>query len=99
MEDNTVRTLKDSMKYKKNIIFKHVDADSLLLWKVSIPIDRLKKTTGDLELKDDDILMPDVKLSDIFSGQPNPDHLHIVVKDPSECKSSFSFLVRHLTTY
>jgi len=66
-----------------------VDEDSLLLWKVSIPIDRLEKAIGSLDLKDDDILMPDVEFSDIFFGQPNPDHLHIVIKGPSECNIPF----------
>jgi hypothetical protein len=35
----SVGTLKELIKDKKQYVFEHVDADDLKLWKVSIPVD------------------------------------------------------------
>lgn len=84
-----VSALKEAIKDKKKPALDHVDADSLKLWKVSIPVnDGFKENVSNIELRDKEALSPVQELSDIFSGVPTRKHVHIIVHAPlaSECK-------------
>jgi Crinkler effector protein N-terminal domain len=80
-----VSALKDAIKDKKKPAFDHVPADTLILYKVSFPVDddlqeNLRNFIGDKPL------LPVNKLSKVFSNVYNT-HLHIVVGcPPGACK-------------
>ena len=82
-ERKTVGALKDAIKDKKEHAFQHVDADALLLWKVSIPVNRnLTENLSKLDFADEGSLLPVKRLSGVFSDQTKDEHLHIVVRLP-----------------
>jgi len=67
----SISALKDAIKDKKRHAFQHVDADTLVLWKVSIPVSRsLTENLGKLDFVDEDSLLPVEELSDVFSDSP-----------------------------
>ena len=88
-ERKTVGALKDAIKDKKEHAFQHVDADNLILWQVSIPVNRnLTEHLSKLDFVDEGSLLPVEELSDVFSDSPARRHLHIVVRVPpaGECE-------------
>jgi hypothetical protein len=88
-ESKTVGALRKAIKDEKEHAFQHVDADALLLWKVSILVDRsLTKNISKLDFVDEGSLLPVKRLSGVFSDQPEDEHLHIVVRVPpaGECE-------------
>jgi len=61
--------------------FRNVDACSLTLWKVSIPVDRhLQQSLANIDLTDETSLSSVDDLFDVFSDVPPRKHLHIVIK-------------------
>jgi hypothetical protein len=77
-----VSALKDAIKEKKQLAFQNVDADTLVLWKVSFPVD--ESLDGNLtNFLDEESLSPVHGLSKVFSNKPREEYLHIVVKGPS----------------
>ena len=79
----SVGTLKGSIKDDNPETFCDVDARSLVLWKVSIPVnDGFKENVRKVELRDDYALSPVDRLSKVFSGQPEDGVLHIIVRSP-----------------
>jgi hypothetical protein len=82
-ESKTVGTLRKAIKDEKRPAFDHVPADTLLLWKVSIPVNRnLTENLSKLDFVDEGSLLPVKRLSGVFSDQPEDEHLHIVVRVP-----------------
>jgi hypothetical protein len=82
----TVSALKEVIKEKNQQAFKGVDARSLDLWKVFIPVDQgLEEKLNDIELNDNESLSPVDKLSKVFLGSPEERHLHIIVRSPPIC--------------
>ena len=83
-DDKTIGALKEYIKDKKKNAFKDVDADNLVLWKALIRIDQdLKKRVDNLVLDDENSLMPDEELADVFNHKPPATkHLHIIVDQP-----------------
>ena len=83
----TIATLKEAIKDKKQVALEHVDADALQLWNVSIVVDDgFKENVGKVELRDEEELSPVKKLSAL--DEPHDGHLHIIVSCPppnSEC--------------
>ncbi|KIM79435.1 hypothetical protein PILCRDRAFT_74257 [Piloderma croceum F 1598] len=80
-ESKTVGALKKSIKDEKRPAFDHVPADTLLPWKVSIPVNRnLNENLSKLNFVDEDLLLPVKRLSGVFSDQPEDEHLHIIVR-------------------
>ena len=78
----TVGALKDAIKEKKQPAFDHVPANTLVLWKVSFPVD--ESLDGNLtNFLDEESLSPVHGLSKVFSDMPKEEYLHIVVKGPS----------------
>jgi hypothetical protein len=82
-ERMTVSGLKDAIKDKKRPAFDHVPADTLVLWKVSILVNRsLTANLSKLNFVDEESLLPAEGLSEVFSDFPVHKHLHIVVRAP-----------------
>jgi len=76
----SVGTLKRSIKDDNPESFRDVDARSLVLWKVSIPVnDGFKENLSRVELRDEDALSPVDRLSKVFLGQPEDGDLHIII--------------------
>jgi hypothetical protein len=84
----SVGTLKEAIKDKKQVALEHVDADALQLWNVSIIVDDgFKENVSKVELRDEEELSPVKKLSAL--DEPHDGHLHIIVSCPppnSECE-------------
>ena len=77
----SVGILKEVIKDECQKAFPNVDARSLTLWKVSIPVDRhLQQSLANLDLTRETSLSPVDDLFDVFSDVPPRKHLHIVVK-------------------
>jgi hypothetical protein len=77
----SVSTLKEAIKDKNPEAFRNIDARSLLLRKVSFPVDRhLQQHLANLDVTDDSSLSSVDDLVDVFVDVPPRKHLHIVVK-------------------
>jgi hypothetical protein len=85
----SIPDLREEIKVKKNPAFNHVIADSIILWKVSVPIDKkLQHNIASLCLVEEDALkLPVEELTAIFS--PVPYHLHVVIKPPRKPQRRF----------
>ncbi|KAF8316713.1 uncharacterized protein EI90DRAFT_2944264, partial [Cantharellus anzutake] len=84
----SVGTLKEIVREKNKFALEHMDAKTLTLWKVSIPVDdSFKENVKKVELEDAGSLSPVDILSEIFLHPPQRRHLHIVVQVPriGEC--------------
>jgi hypothetical protein len=89
-KEEKVYGLKKAIKKETGQTFRHVDASSLMLWKVSVPCDQnLKKNVDDLHLTYDELpqsslqsLWPLDELSEVFSEPPIEKHVHIIVMAP-----------------
>ena len=58
-ERKTVGALRKAIKDEKEHAFQHVDADNLILWKVSIPVNRsLTENLSTLDFVDEGSLLP-----------------------------------------
>ncbi|KAF9234385.1 hypothetical protein BU15DRAFT_18022, partial [Melanogaster broomeanus] len=80
-----IGVLKDLIKSKNQATFRDVDAHALILWKAPESLlcddDALPEMVEALNLQDEKSSHPVNRLSRIFSD-PDPDHLHIIVKAP-----------------
>jgi Crinkler effector protein N-terminal domain len=82
----TVGNLKDAIKEKKQPALNHLPADTLILWKVSIPshqsihenLDKLQASLNEAAQ-----LSPTDELSEVFSEPLTPKHIHVIVKSPT----------------
>ncbi|KAI9447159.1 hypothetical protein F5148DRAFT_736488 [Russula earlei] len=86
----TVGTLKEMIKEKNEHALHNVDANSLRLWKVSIPVgEKLEEKVNDkgFVLHDKDELRS-LELSGIFLDPPLRNHLHIIACTPSDTIST-----------
>ena len=85
----SVGILRDAIKDRNKHAFEHVDAKTLVLWKVSIPLNEsFKSNLSKLDLVEQRPLLPEQELVEIFTGPPPAKrHVHIVVKAPpiGEC--------------
>ena len=103
-EDETVADLKKAIKEKKSPKFNDILADSLTLWKASVPYSlNLKKEVEALNLVDDDSLQRLRILSDIFSSGLDRSHVHIIVDRPRSGELQplclYSIIVNNLVSY
>ena len=94
-KSENVSTLKDMIKEKKTHAFRNIDADSLVLWKVSMPTDGLDtQDPGIVDLDDHQALLPMDALSEVFSNdEPLRKYLHIVVRSPPHAAGEFSAII------
>jgi hypothetical protein len=82
-ESKTVGALRKAIKDEKRPAIDHLPADTLVLWKVSIPVNQnLTENLRKLDFVDESSLLPVKKLSKVFSDQPEDEHLHIIVRVP-----------------
>lgn len=82
-DTKNVSTLKKAIKDEKKHTFRDVDADSLVLWKVSFAVDEsLNENLNDLDLGAITPLPPLDELSEVFSDLLARKHLHILVQPP-----------------
>jgi hypothetical protein len=89
-----VSALKQRIRKEKEPAFDHVPADTLVLWKVSIPADGLAKQNPRVhDLDEDQSLSPLEELSEVFSGSLRRKHIHIVVQAPPVGEWTFVALV------
>jgi Crinkler effector protein N-terminal domain len=87
----TVGDLKKAIKEEKKHAFRDVDADILVLWKVSIAFDdSFNENLKNLDLDDVPLLSARRKLSAVGLDQPTDDQLNIVIKAPVGERSPFS---------
>ncbi|KAF9992579.1 hypothetical protein BGZ79_002908, partial [Entomortierella chlamydospora] len=89
--DESVGDLKDAIREKKPNDLQDVDADTLILWHVSIPstpkrqitlgnlTDEEKATKKPEELED-----PTIEISEVFGLSPAKRTIHVIVKDPRQ---------------
>ncbi|KAF9163381.1 hypothetical protein BGX20_001338 [Mortierella sp. AD010] len=89
--DDTVGDLKKKIKEEKQIAFSNIDADTLILWHVSIPstpkrqitlgnlTDKEKATKKPEELED-----PTIEISEVFGLSPAKRTIHVIVIDPRQ---------------
>jgi hypothetical protein len=76
----SVGTLKEAIKEKKVVAFERVDADTLKLWKVSIPVDDcFKEKVEKLDEREEEVLPSLVRLSTVFSDKLEDEHVHVIV--------------------
>ena len=82
-EDETIGDLREAIKEEKRPKFDDILADSLTLWKASVPYSlNLKKEVEALNLVDDDSLHPPDILSEIFSSGLKSNSVHIIIDRP-----------------
>ncbi|KAG1851654.1 hypothetical protein F4604DRAFT_1592275 [Suillus subluteus] len=87
-QTQTVGDLRKVIKDEKKRQFDHVDADSLKLWKVDLPVDEtIEHKLSNLTFDTKKSLLPVAKLSKFFSEQPNEEYLHIVIQGPPALSS------------
>ena len=81
MNTESIGTLKKAIKEENPQAFHNIDARSLAVWKVSIPVDRgLQESLANLDLTDETSLSPVDDLLEVFPDLPPRKHLHIIVK-------------------
>src|SRR6266702_532623 len=86
-ETKFVDDLKDAIKDKKKPAFNDVVANTLDLWSVFIDVnDHLVEKINDLNLNTMEPLSPVKRLSGVYSKPLEDEHLHIIVRPPSECQ-------------
>ena len=83
-KEKKIGALKHAIKDQLNHI---VNAHTLILWKVSIPVDEsLDKNLMDLDLVDETSLSPVVRLAKVFLDKLEDEYLHIVARPSAgEC--------------
>ena len=83
--NKNVGCLKEAIKEKMKPAFDDITANSLQVWKVSIPVDEdtdLEAKVNDLRLREGKSLWALKGLHSIFTDLDNPDALHVVVGAP-----------------
>jgi hypothetical protein len=90
--DKNVGGLREAIKEKKKRAFDHIDADSLDVWNVSVPIDEganLVAQVKNLKVLETKSLLPVQPLSGIFRNVVEQ-HLHVIVRaSTGECSPDF----------
>ena len=78
--NQSIADLKEGIREKNKPEFDHVPAHTLVLWKVSVPVDNKLES---LTLSEKESLSsPLEELGDVFS--PEHGHVHVVVQPPRE---------------
>ena len=81
--DESVSTLKEEIWKKKKPAFDHVPADTLVIWKVSIPIDDDLDPLDTLNLSEEQKLRrPATRLLKVFPHPLEEELIHIIVQSP-----------------
>ena len=79
-KSQTVSALREAIRDKKIHSFQHVDANKLILWKVSFPVNEdFARAISDFRF-DGEGLSPMKKLSKLFLDEPEEENVHIIVR-------------------
>ena len=81
----TVGTLKKLIKEENKHAFQHIDAKTLVLWKVSKPYDEIKNLK-DQDLPPSESLIPVKRLSTLFQDHVTGENVDIIIKTPEPGK-------------
>ncbi|KAG0004843.1 hypothetical protein BGZ65_012559 [Modicella reniformis] len=78
--DEYVGCLKDAIKAKMTPEFDNIDANKLILWKVSIPftVEEKSITMKDIEDKDKTMLLSRARLKTLFKNDPEKGNAYVV---------------------
>jgi hypothetical protein len=89
----SVEALKEAIWTKKTNEF-NIDANKLIIWKVSFPDDEnLQQELDKFEPDKGELLRrPATRLSKVFPNRPEDEHLHILIQHPP---SAGRFQLRH----
>jgi hypothetical protein len=86
----TVGALKEEIWKKKENAFKGIDADTLVLWKVSFADENLQQGLAKFDPANGDLLRrPAARLNNVFPNQPQDEHLHILIQRPPTREQSY----------
>ena len=106
-DTNSVDMLKEAIREERKLSYPHLAANTLRLWKVSIPDDDedselFISKLNELHLGDEAILLPTEILSSIFPDHPGPDepeseHLHVIAIMPRLLQLNCFLLEAHGT--
>ncbi|KAF9087735.1 hypothetical protein BGX27_002864 [Mortierella sp. AM989] len=80
---NTVANLRKDIHSAKPVVFSHVDANDLTLWRVSLPDDDGESAITLHALDEKEILHPRTQLSKLFPSPPD-DNTYIIVQTPTQ---------------
>ena len=75
-----VSILKEFIKERKKFAFEHVDAKTLMLWKVSMPYSDINSLA---ELPAGEALIPVKKLSGIFPNHEVGENIDVIIQLPT----------------
>ena len=94
--NKSVGTLKKCIKEENQRRFQHVDANTLVLWRVSIhDVHNLPENISDVQGVKEGPLSPMDTLSEVFSDAPKKKHIHIIVKPPAIGKCPWYHVSRY----
>jgi Crinkler effector protein N-terminal domain len=80
----SVGDLKEAIKIENQLAFRHIGANALHLWGVSIDFDaNLKRSLDDFDVDREPRLLPWTKLSSVFPDLPTGDCLNIIINVPA----------------
>ena len=84
VRNKSIADLKEGIREKKKPAFDHIPADTLVLWQVSLRVDKnFKRDLESLTLTEKESLSSSLEeLGDVLS--PEHGHVHIVVQPPRE---------------
>jgi hypothetical protein len=83
VDTGSINALKKAIKDECKLALRYVDAESLVLWKVSIAVDsHLTENVGKVDLGENEPLVSVARLYEIFSDQPEDRHLHVIIWSP-----------------
>jgi hypothetical protein len=86
----TVGALKEEIWKKKENAFKGVDADTLVLWKVSFADENLQQGLAKFDPANaDELRRAATRLNNVFPNQPQDQHLHMLIQRPPTREFSF----------
>ncbi|KAF9922559.1 hypothetical protein BGZ67_010386 [Mortierella alpina] len=94
--DDTVDDLKEIIKTKKTHDFSDIDANSLTLWRVSVPIVAAEShkiiSLDSVESKDE--LLPSDEVSEVYGDAPSKRTVHVLVKRSSLSQPGIGIVVK-----
>jgi hypothetical protein len=89
-----VLELKDAIKEATKVTFRDINARSLVLWKLFLPVNQsLRVNVENLNPPNEDALLPNAILSEIFPDELDMRTIHILVAGEFQCSSSYMRLI------
>ncbi|KAG0219388.1 hypothetical protein B0O80DRAFT_429098 [Mortierella sp. GBAus27b] len=86
----TVHELKKAIKEEKPINFSTIDADKLVLWRVTVPLNDNDSQISLRDIEHKSRPLPVAFLSSLFPDDPEKEAIHIIVQQPPQVDRSSS---------